>query len=115
MFALKVFRSLVPQGARTLSEVAAPALVPKFQQVVRYRDETVFIKQMTKNNLTLSKVKPEDVSGNSGFPRTLQAERVARIAIPSRNVMQSGVDTQNQWCITFDTQERWENPLMGWG
>jgi NADH dehydrogenase (ubiquinone) Fe-S protein 4 len=50
----------------------------------------------------------------TGFPQKIAAERVARISVPTKNVMQSGTDTQSTWVISFDTQERWENPLMGW-
>ena len=53
------------------------------------------------------------VSSLSGVPEE-QLQRVARISMPSRNTMQSGSDNTNHWQVDFDTQERWENPLMGW-
>lgn len=34
--------------------------------------------------------------------------------MPARNPMQSGSDNTLQWKLEFETQERWENPLMGW-
>eukprot|EP00731_Ephydatia_muelleri_P016181 Em0009g605a len=49
----------------------------------------------------------------SGIPKE-QLLRVANIYKPSANAMQSGTDNTHYWCIAFDTQERWENPLMGW-
>lgn len=39
---------------------------------------------------------------------------MARIFMPARNAMQSGTHNINHWQLEFDTQERWENPLMGW-
>ena len=49
----------------------------------------------------------------SGVPEE-QLQRIARIFVPSRNAMQSGTDNINHWQLEFETQERWENPLMGW-
>ena len=40
---------------------------------------------------------------------------MVRITVPARNVMQSGTFTNRKYEMTWDTQERWENPLMGWG
>ncbi len=50
----------------------------------------------------------------SGVPEEQLASRVARIFVPSRHAMQSGSANTNCWKIEFETQERWENPLMGW-
>eukprot|EP00045_Choanoeca_perplexa_P022337 m.9150 g.9150 ORF g.9150 m.9150 type:complete len:162 (+) comp9372_c0_seq1:20-505(+) len=47
-------------------------------------------------------------------PPNLLRDRVVRITVPARNVMQSGAH-KKQWVLTWDTQERWTNPLMGWG
>ena len=41
--------------------------------------------------------------------------RRARIFVPAKNAMQSGTNLTHKWRIEFDTRERWENPLMGWG
>jgi NADH dehydrogenase (ubiquinone) Fe-S protein 4 len=41
-------------------------------------------------------------------------DRIARITIPTRNVMQSGSSKLDRWVVNWDTEERWENPLMGW-
>ena len=41
-------------------------------------------------------------------------ERRCRIFVPARNTMQSGTNNTKKWKIEWDTQERWENPLMGW-
>ena len=49
----------------------------------------------------------------SGVPEK-QLKRVARIFMPAPNAMQSGTDNIHQWHLEFNTQERWENPLMGW-
>ena len=50
----------------------------------------------------------------SGVPEEQQFKRVARIFVPARNSMQSGTHNINHWKMEFETQERWENPLMGW-
>lgn len=41
-------------------------------------------------------------------------ERQVRISRPSKNVMQSGTSYMNNWKIEFNSQQRWENWLMGW-
>ncbi|XP_078594712.1 NADH dehydrogenase [ubiquinone] iron-sulfur protein 4, mitochondrial-like [Branchiostoma floridae x Branchiostoma japonicum] len=51
----------------------------------------------------------------SGVPEEQLSTRKARIYVPARNAMQSGSAGTRQWKIEFDTRERWENPLMGWG
>ena len=53
------------------------------------------------------------VSNLSGIPSE-QLKRVARIYVPARNAMQSGTYATHHWNLEFETQERWENPLMGW-
>ncbi|EDQ91997.1 uncharacterized protein MONBRDRAFT_14804, partial [Monosiga brevicollis MX1] len=47
-------------------------------------------------------------------PPTLLRDRLVRITRPARNVMQSGDYKLDTWVISWDTQERWVNPLMGW-
>ena len=54
------------------------------------------------------------VNSISGVPEELKRTRVVRIYKPARNAMQSGTNNINHWNLEFDTQERWENPLMGW-
>ncbi|CAH1254840.1 NDUFS4 [Branchiostoma lanceolatum] len=51
----------------------------------------------------------------SGVPEEQLSTRKARIYVPARNAMQSGSAGTRQWKIEFNTTERWENPLMGWG
>lgn len=41
-------------------------------------------------------------------------ERQVRISRPSKNVMQSGTAYMSTWRIEFNSQQRWENWLMGW-
>ncbi|GAB1605131.1 NADH dehydrogenase [ubiquinone] iron-sulfur protein 4, mitochondrial-like [Argonauta hians] len=55
-----------------------------------------------------------DISALNGVPEEQIKSRVARIYVPARNAMQSGSFGTRRWMIEFDTQERWENPLMGW-
>jgi len=60
--------------------------------------------------------KPEQVGLTpfSGFPRE-QLGRPVRITEPAKNVCQTGSFTRGGgWTLKWDTQERWENPLMGW-
>uniref|UniRef100_A0A8C4R6W7 NADH dehydrogenase [ubiquinone] iron-sulfur protein 4, mitochondrial n=1 Tax=Eptatretus burgeri TaxID=7764 RepID=A0A8C4R6W7_EPTBU len=56
-----------------------------------------------------------DVYVISGVPDEHVHMRLARIFVPARNTMQSGVENTHKWHIEFETRERWENPLMGWG
>ena len=53
------------------------------------------------------------VSTLSGIPEK-QLNRIARIYVPAKNAMQSGNWNTREWRLEFDTQERWENPLIGW-
>ncbi|XP_014790341.1 NADH dehydrogenase [ubiquinone] iron-sulfur protein 4, mitochondrial, partial [Octopus bimaculoides] len=55
-----------------------------------------------------------DVSSLNGVPEEEIKTRMARIYVPARNAMQSGSFGTRRWMIEFDTQGRWENPLMGW-
>merc|ERR1712037_29928 len=41
--------------------------------------------------------------------------RLVTISQTTRNVVQSADKNAQYWQIEFDTQERWENPTMGWG
>lgn len=50
----------------------------------------------------------------SGVPDEHIKTRTVRIYQPPKNAMQSGSNNINFWQISFDTRERWENPLMGW-
>ena len=49
----------------------------------------------------------------SGFSQVEQTRKV-KIFIPAKNVMQSGTHGKDRWRLKWDTQERYENPLMGW-
>lgn len=55
-------------------------------------------------------------SRGSFYPEQLEwiDERLVRISKPSKNVMQSGTSNTNCWKIEFNSQQRWENWLMGW-
>jgi hypothetical protein len=67
-------------------------------------------------NKSVEEVKPTDltsVSTLSGIPEE-QLNRIARIYVPAKNAMQSGNWNTREWRLEFDSQERWENPLMGW-
>lgn len=55
-----------------------------------------------------------DLSSLTGVPEEHVKTRLVRIYVPSKNAMQSGTDNTLSWQMSFDTRERWENPLMGW-
>lgn len=59
--------------------------------------------------------KGEEVAPLSGVPDEFFKDRTARIFTPAKNSMQSGTYSQRKWLIDFDTRERWQNSLMGWG
>ena len=49
----------------------------------------------------------------SGAPISL-TQRSVRIYQPAKTAMQSGIAETKYWKLSFDTQQRWENELMGW-
>ncbi len=38
----------------------------------------------------------------------------AKIYIPNKNPMQSGLGKNNKWILEFETEDPTNNPLMGW-
>ena len=38
----------------------------------------------------------------------------AKIYIPNKNPMQSGLGKTNKWILEFETKDPTKNPLMGW-
>ena len=40
--------------------------------------------------------------------------RKAKIYIPNKNPMQSGLGKTTKWILQFETNDPTENPLMGW-
>ena len=38
----------------------------------------------------------------------------AKIYIPTKNAMQSGINNHDKWVIEFETENTGINPLMGW-
>eukprot|EP00057_Strongylocentrotus_purpuratus_P006244 XP_011660718.1 PREDICTED: NADH dehydrogenase [ubiquinone] iron-sulfur protein 4, mitochondrial [Strongylocentrotus purpuratus] len=62
-----------------------------------------------------SRKKTMDISTISGIPEEHIKTRRVRIFIPTKHAMQSGTNNIQRWTLEFDTRERWENPLMGWG
>lgn len=47
-------------------------------------------------------------------PAEYTRNRRARIFRPAKSAMQSGTFHTQKWRVEFDTQQRWENPTMGW-
>ncbi|XP_068614734.1 NADH dehydrogenase [ubiquinone] iron-sulfur protein 4, mitochondrial-like [Brachionichthys hirsutus] len=56
-----------------------------------------------------------DITTVTGVPEEHIKTRKAHIFVSARTAMQSGVNGTKKWKMDFDTRERWENPLMGWG
>ena len=56
----------------------------------------------------------QDITTLTGVPEEHIKTRKARIFVPARNNMQSGVNNTKKWKMEFDARERWENPLVGW-
>eukprot|EP01135_Chromosphaera_perkinsii_P000502 Nk52_evm1s101 gene=Nk52_evmTU1s101 len=55
-----------------------------------------------------------DLRPSNGVPAD-QINRTCRIYVPAKDAMQSGQrSTGQRWVLDFETEERWENPLMGW-
>ncbi len=40
--------------------------------------------------------------------------RKAKIYIPNKSAMQSGIGKSNKWVLEFETRDPTRNPLMGW-
>ena len=40
--------------------------------------------------------------------------RKAKIYVPNKNPMQSGLGKTNKWILEFETKDPSKNPLMGW-
>ncbi len=59
--------------------------------------------------------KSEDVKVLAFIPEEYPAEHVARIYVQPKNPMQSGTSGTRKWKIEFNTNQRWQNSLMGWG
>lgn len=56
----------------------------------------------------------EDLSPINGIPGEQLKGRRVRVYIPAKHSPQSGEYGGRTWKIQFDTQRRWDNPLMGW-
>jgi len=67
-----------------------------------------------RHTVTIPMDVPDDISHISGIPEEHVKGRKVVIKRPTKNAMQSGTSNQQKWIMRWDTQERWENPLMGW-
>jgi hypothetical protein len=86
-----------------------------FNTLGRKSVDTVASETQTGDLPTKLPEKGEEVAPLSGVPDEYFTERRARIFTPAKNSMQSGTHSQRRWLIDFDTRERWQNSLMGWG
>lgn len=55
-----------------------------------------------------------DVTPLANIPLEQLETRTVRIYMPSKSATQSGTFGSNKWRVEMDSQQRWENPLMGW-
>eukprot|EP00035_Acanthoeca_spectabilis_P020288 m.432108 g.432108 ORF g.432108 m.432108 type:complete len:172 (+) comp17390_c0_seq1:41-556(+) len=103
-------RQAVALGLQGLRSRGAAAAVPVWQPVM----------SMSSKPGSQEVILPEETTGEvlapiTGFPKGVQ-DRVVRITEPARKTIQSGRFARGGgWKILWDTQKRWENPLMGWG
>ena len=74
----------------------------------------IIIKDYNKPVKLIEVEEKTDVSVLTGVPEEQIKTRHVRIYTPTKNAMQSGTNKTKHWHIEFDTQQRWENPLMGW-
>ncbi|KAI6655902.1 hypothetical protein LOD99_1636 [Oopsacas minuta] len=56
---------------------------------------------------------PVSLKELNGLPPN-HVSRYVVISKPARCTMQSGTEGTHNWRIEFETQQRWENPVMGW-
>merc|ERR1711972_829330 len=76
--------------------------------------DKVLVKQEDDRPKYVTVTGPMDISHVTGVPAEQIKERRVRIFMPAKNAMQSGSHNTHHWMMEFETQERWENPLMGW-
>jgi hypothetical protein len=67
----------------------------------------------TNDNINHIQHKPENLQPLNQFTNA-QYQRVVRVTRPAKSTTQSGTFNARDWEVTWETQERWENPLMGW-
>lgn len=72
------------------------------------------LEDKSRQGLTITVDAPMDLTPISGVPEEHTRPRKVLIKMPTKNAMQSGSNGLKKWVMTFDTKERWENPLMGW-
>jgi hypothetical protein len=85
-----------------------------------HTNTAVVIKSQTASAVKADAISPESLAKltpayvTSSVPDVMMTKRRARIFRPTKNAMQSGVSETRNWQIDFDSEEKWENPLMGW-
>ncbi|XP_065059817.1 NADH dehydrogenase [ubiquinone] iron-sulfur protein 4, mitochondrial-like [Rhopilema esculentum] len=75
----------------------------------------VLIERKDTKDVKSFEAQEKDIYPVTGVPEELVKSRKVIITVPARTAMQSGTFNTRKWTMEFDTQERWENPLMGWG
>ena len=97
--------------------VKARPAVQQLARMINTRTDVVSADGTAKTEVPVSTVADhKDVNRLTqlaGFSDIEQSRKV-KIFIPAKNVMQSGTHGKNRWRLKWDTQERYENPLMGW-
>ena len=100
-----------------LSRLAICRSLPQATRLINTRSDVMALERKEKMEIEENTVADhKDVNRFtqiSGFSQIEQSRKV-QIYIPAKNVMQSGTHGNNKWQLRWDTQERYENPLMGW-
>ncbi|KAK9498247.1 hypothetical protein O3M35_004103 [Rhynocoris fuscipes] len=93
------------------SKLTAPPQVDKKYALMKREDAE---KHKAHSLETIKLDHLEVISPITGVPEEHIKGRLVRISLVPKNAMQSGTENTHTWQMTFDTRQRWENPLMGW-
>uniref|UniRef100_A0A6A7FQ57 NADH dehydrogenase [ubiquinone] iron-sulfur protein 4, mitochondrial n=1 Tax=Hirondellea gigas TaxID=1518452 RepID=A0A6A7FQ57_9CRUS len=110
---LQVSRHIITQSVRSVSLSSVHRVDELKKKQVEPRG-LEYLDEQQDHSLTISIDVPLDLTSISGVPEEHVKPRRVLIKKPTKNSMQSGSDNIQKWQMIFDTQERWENPLMGW-
>eukprot|EP00088_Acartia_fossae_P068292 TRINITY_DN862_c0_g1_i2.p1 TRINITY_DN862_c0_g1~~TRINITY_DN862_c0_g1_i2.p1 ORF type:complete len:191 (+),score=47.99 TRINITY_DN862_c0_g1_i2:35-574(+) len=115
-----VLRSTVLRGiqASNKAQIACFSRSAVVASDIQIKDKMKDVKQISPDAVSkqglITVEGAEDLSLVNGMPEEQILERTVRIFKPAKNAMQSGTAGIKRWKIEWNTQERWENNLMGW-
>ncbi|KAF2356052.1 NADH dehydrogenase ubiquinone Fe-S protein 4 mitochondrial [Trinorchestia longiramus] len=101
---LSAERSISVSSCHYVEDLKKKQIEPKGLESLNKEDKQLTI---TVEGLT-------DITTLTGVPEEHIKPRRVLIKKPTKNAMQSGSENIKKWVMSFDTKERWENPLMGW-